>query len=108
MALELYLSGKSFLELSQDLGIEVGMLQRWNSEYVSFWGSSFSGNEKKILRDEQNEILFLKKQLKNADIERDILKKAVSIFSRSDCKSIGSSRTLKINLLLIGCVKCLS
>ena len=90
MAVELYRSGKSFLEVSQDLGMEVGMHQRWNIEYESFLSSSFPGNWKKILSDEQKEILALKKQLKDVEIERDILKKAVSIFSRSDSKSIGS------------------
>ena len=39
---------------------------------------------------EQKEIVHLKKELKNAQIERDILKKAVSIFSRSDGKYFNS------------------
>jgi transposase len=33
---------------------------------------------------EQQEILRLKKELKQAELERDILKKAVGIFSRND------------------------
>jgi transposase len=52
MAVELNRSGKSFIEESKDLGIEVGMLQRWNREYESFLNTSFSGNGKKILTDE--------------------------------------------------------
>ena len=88
MAVELHRSGKSFAEVSQDLGIEVGMLQRWNREYESFLHTSFPGNGKKILSEEQREILSLKKQLKDVEIERDILKKAVSIFSKSDSRSI--------------------
>lgn len=39
---------------------------------------------------EQREIAQLKKALKEAEIERDILKKAVSIFSKSDNKYSGS------------------
>jgi transposase len=88
MAVELHRSGKSFIEVSKDLGIEVGMLQSWNREYESFLHTSFPGNGKKILSDEQREILSLKKQLKDVEIERDILKKAVSIFSKSDSRSI--------------------
>jgi transposase len=87
MAVELHRSDKSFIEVSKDLGIEVGMLQRWNREYESFLNTSFPGNGKKILSDEQREILALKKQLKDVEIERDILKKAVSIFSKSDSRS---------------------
>ena len=90
MAVDLYRSGKSFYEVSRDLDLEVGMIQRWNREYESFLGSSFPGKGKKILSEEQREILSLKKQLKDAELERDILKKAVSIFSKSDSKSMGS------------------
>jgi transposase len=42
------------------------------------------------LSPEQREIAELKKALKEAQIERDILKKAVSIFSVSDRKSSNS------------------
>lgn len=57
------------------------MLQRWNREYESFLHTSFPDNGKKMLSEEQREILSLKKQLKDVEIERDILKKAVSIAS---------------------------
>lgn len=89
MAVDLYRSGKTFLDVSKDLGLEVGMIQRWNREYGSFLDASFPGNGKKILSEEQREILSLKKHLKDVEMERDILKKAVSIFSKSDSKSIG-------------------
>ena len=36
------------------------------------------------LSEEQMEIRRLKKALKNAELERDILKKAVGIFSKGD------------------------
>jgi transposase len=36
------------------------------------------------MTDEQKEIARLKKELRDARLERDILKKAVSIFSKSD------------------------
>ena len=39
---------------------------------------------------EQREIVRLKKQLREAELERDILKKAISIFSKSDGKSSNS------------------
>ena len=38
------------------------------------------------MTDEEREIERLKKELKEAQLERDILKKAVSIFSKSDRK----------------------
>ncbi|MFT6112476.1 MAG: transposase [Bacteroidia bacterium] len=42
------------------------------------------------MTDEQKEIAELKKKLKDTELERDILKKAVGIFSKSDRKNIGS------------------
>ena len=39
------------------------------------------------MTDEEKEIARLKAELKEAQLERDILKKAISIFSKSDKKS---------------------
>ena len=47
---------------------------------------AFSGNGIKQLTQDQKELEHLRKQLKDVTMERDILKKAVSIFSKSDRK----------------------
>lgn len=47
---------------------------------------AFPGNGNLKQTEEQKEIARLKKELRDAQMERDILKKAVSIFSRSDGK----------------------
>ena len=90
MVVELHKSGKSSREISRDLDIPSEMVRRWNREFSSLEGSSFAGNGKRILSAEQQEISDLKKALKDAQIERDILKKAVGIFSKSDNKYSGS------------------
>lgn len=90
MVVELYQSGKPSTEIGRELDIPSDLVRRWSREYKSNSRGSFSGNGKPVLTDEQKEILELKKALKNAEIERDILKKAVSIFSRSDNKYSGS------------------
>jgi transposase len=41
------------------------------------------------MTDSEKEIARLQKALKEAEMERDILKKAISIFSKSDKKSTG-------------------
>jgi transposase len=46
-------------------------------------------SEKPSLTAEQLEIRRLQKELKEAQLERDILKKAVSLFSKSDGKYSG-------------------
>jgi transposase len=58
------------------------MVRRWRREYAASGQVSFSGNGNASLTPEQREIANLKKALKEAQLERDILKKAVSIFSR--------------------------
>lgn len=76
MAVELCLSGKPNSEVAEELGIRVDLLSRWKREYKQRKESSFSGHGKPSLTPEQAEIAKLKKQLREAEIERDILKKA--------------------------------
>jgi transposase len=57
------------------------MISRWKREFSARSGD-FS--KKKVLSLEAQELKALKKELRDVTIERDILKKAVSIFSKSD------------------------
>lgn len=90
MAVELHLSGKTSTSIGKELGIGADLVRRWTREFKSEGATSFPGNGKQNLTDEQKEILALKKELNETQIERDILKKAVSIFSRGDRKPTGS------------------
>jgi transposase len=90
MDVELHKSGKSTNEPGKELDIPSDMIRRWSRAYNANGYQSFSGNGKQILSPEQKEIMELKKDLKDAPIERDILKYAVSIFSKSDNKYSGS------------------
>ena len=65
-------------------------IYRWRKEQKDYGKNSFPGRGKPKMTDEQKEIARLKKQLKDAELERDILKKAIGIFSKSDRKSTGS------------------
>ena len=86
MAVNLCQTGKSPTEVAEDLGIRPDLVRRWKREYERLQGGSFSGNGNVNLTAEEKEIAKLKKELKEAQLERDILKKAVSIFSKSDNK----------------------
>lgn len=90
MAVELHMSGKTSPVIGNELGIGADLVRRWAGEFKSEGERSFPGNGKQNLSGEQREILELKKALNEARIERDILKKAVSIFSRGDSKYTGS------------------
>ena len=90
MVVELHKSGKSSNEISRELGIPSDMVRRWSREFKNSAESSFAGNGKPVMTAEQREIAQLKKALTEAETERDILKKAVGIFSKSDNKYSGS------------------
>lgn len=78
---ELLLSGKTTGELSEDYDISRDLLRRWKREYISKSGDL---SKKNTLSVEEQEIRRLKKEIADIKMERDILKKAVSIFSKSD------------------------
>ena len=86
MAVELYLKGKAAGDVAKELGIGVDMVSRWDREYSESGSRSFPGNGKQDLTPEQKEI----KALKKAEMENQILKKAVTIFSREGNKYSGS------------------
>ena len=82
MAIELVNSGKSTREVSTDLGIRQELLSRWCREFKANHTGSFSGNGRANLTPEQKEIAQLKKALREAELERDILKKATAYFAK--------------------------
>lgn len=86
MVVNLCLSGKSPKSIADELGIRDELIRRWRREYEKYQGGSFSGHGNVNMTPEQKEIAKLKKELKDAQIEREILKKAISIFSKGDSK----------------------
>jgi transposase len=71
---------KSAKEVALDLGIDSGNIYRWIREYKDDPQESFPGKGK--LKPEEEELRRLKRQLADVTEERDILKKAVAIFSK--------------------------
>lgn len=70
-------------ELARELGIEVTMLYKWRKDYEEFGEKSFPGKGNPKQTPEQEKIHELERKLKDAELERDILKKAIAIFSKS-------------------------
>ncbi len=77
-------SGKTVSQVAEDLGINSSMLVRWRIEQESYGVRAFPGQGKLTKgTDQEEEIRRLKKELVIAQEERDILKKATAIFSRT-------------------------
>jgi len=67
-----------------ELGISPALLYRWCKEYRERGESSFPGNGVRSREGEAGRVSELEKRLKDAETERDILKKALGIISKSD------------------------
>jgi len=67
-------------EVANSLGIHPSMLQRWMKEYQNDPDDSFPGNGNMRAADE--ELRQLKNKLREVEEERDILKKALQVFTK--------------------------
>ncbi len=90
MSVELSNTRSDLAVLAKELDIPPSLLYRWRREYLAKPDSCFPGNGKVVLSEADKEFGRLKKELRETQLERDILKKAVSIFSRNDGKYSGS------------------
>ena len=86
MVVELSNNRDDIVELASEMDIRPDLIYRWRRLAEVHKEASFPGHGNQILTEEQKEIVRLKKELRDAQLERDILKKAVSIFSKSDGK----------------------
>jgi transposase len=79
--IELKNSGRSTKELSEEYGVAQNLISRWCREYSARSGDM---SKRRALSAEEQENRLLRRELREVQLERDILKKAVSIFSKSD------------------------
>ena len=75
-------SEKSVKEVARDLGISYHNLDRWRAQYRKRKELPFPGHSKEKLTAQEAENQRLKKELADTQIERDILKKALAIFTK--------------------------
>jgi transposase len=74
-------------EVAAELGISPDLIHRWRSEAKTFGSGSFPGKGRPKMTAHESELADLKEKLRDAEMERDILKKTIiTIFSSSDRK----------------------
>jgi len=71
--------GNTQAQVQQDLGIGQGMISRWKRELKLDGENAFPG--KGNLKPQDEEVRNLRREVEKLRRERDILKKAVAIFS---------------------------
>ncbi len=73
-------SQKPMTQICKDLGIPVSTFSTWIKEFEEHGEKGFPGSG--YLKPCNEEMYRLKKQLADVTMERDILKKAIAIFSK--------------------------
>ncbi len=74
------LAGTPLRYVTEALGIAESLLGKWKRQYEQQGDDAFPGNGKQ--RSESAELRRLRRQLDQVTMERDVLKKALAIFSQ--------------------------
>ena len=72
--------GTSVAEAARNLGIHENLLHKWKNKYLEDATDAFPGKGR--LKPQDEELRRLRKKLADVEEERDILKKALAIFSK--------------------------
>ncbi|MFR9607648.1 MAG: transposase [Rikenellaceae bacterium] len=83
-AVKLSKQRKNQAELAKELGISRTILLKWRKEFDEFGSASFPGRGNERLTEEGRKVKELEKALKERELELEILKKAIAIFSKTD------------------------
>jgi transposase len=89
MSVELSNTRTDLTALAKELDIKVSLLYRWRKEFSSKQSTSFPGNGKVILTAAEQELAQVKKELRETQMERDILK---SLYSGRACGITSTTR----------------
>ena len=82
-------SGQKVSVIAGEYGLKESVIYRWRRELKNTSRPDFTGSGNIALTEQEKEVVQLKKALKESQLERDILKKAVRIFSKNDGTSTG-------------------
>ena len=73
-------------DLAVRFGVSENAIYNWRKAYLKHEEHAFPGKGNQTLSEEQRRIKELERENRELKLERDILKKAVGIFSKSDRK----------------------
>ena len=72
--------GRAVAEVARNLGIHENLLYKWREKYTEDRAHAFPGKGR--LKPAEEELRRMKRELADVTQERDILKKALAIFSK--------------------------
>ena len=73
-------SDRPIASIARDLGVHPNVLYKWRDQLLADPDQAFPGKGK--LKPEDEELRRLRREVENLKEERDILKKALAVFSR--------------------------
>jgi transposase len=73
-------------DLALRFEVSENSIYKWRKAYLKHEDQAFPGKGNVIMSEEERRIKALEKEVQELRLERDILKKAVGIFSKSDKK----------------------
>ncbi len=79
-------AGQNVKTIAERFGVSVNTIYNWRSTYAKHKEDSFPGKGNKLMNESERKIALLEKQLKEKELEVEILKKAVHIFSNTKRK----------------------
>ena len=82
-----YEENQTVKDLAVRFGVSENAIYNWRNSYSKHKENAFPGNGNKIMSESEREIARLKKQVRELELEKEILKKAINIFSKGDRKS---------------------
>jgi transposase len=89
-------SDKSVAEIERDLGMSSGLLYKWRERYQvdgdQLGAPSLEVSDEEALRTELRRV---KRELEEVKQERDILKKAMAIYSKDQLRNTASSKNTR-------------
>ena len=71
----------SLVSVANELNVSSDNIKRWKKEFNQ---GKLTGKTTPVKSKEEEELIRLRKELADVKMERDILKKAVGIFSKND------------------------
>lgn len=88
IVLESQEEGMVIEDLAHRYAVHENTIRRWRKEYSAYNTAAFPGKGNEILTEEQREIKRLRKDLKDAQLANEILKKAMGIISSPNRKNL--------------------
>ncbi len=73
-------TGQNVKIIAERFGVSVNTIYNWRSTYAKHKEDSFPGKGNNVMSESERKIALLEKQLKEKELEVEILKKAVHIF----------------------------